>query len=119
MTAAAGWLVTARRAADPVLPLRLFRTRSIAIPTAVSVLVGFALFGTISYLPAFLQVARGASATQAGLVVTALMAGVLITTTASGRNRKLIRSCDSKPAIDALTSSGSAPSYRACPRRSG
>jgi EmrB/QacA subfamily drug resistance transporter len=83
--AAAGWLVTTRRAADPVLPLRLFRTRSIAIPTAVSVLIGFALFGTISYLPAFLQVARGVSATQAGLVVTALMAGVLVTTTASGR----------------------------------
>ncbi|MHA6617089.1 MFS transporter [Pseudonocardia sp. DLS-67] len=83
--AAAGWLATASRAADPVLPLRLFRTRSIAIPTAVSVLIGFALFGTVSYLPAYLQVAGGASATQAGLVVTALMAGVLVTTTASGR----------------------------------
>jgi EmrB/QacA subfamily drug resistance transporter len=83
--AGAGWVVTARRAADPVLPLRLFRTRSIAIPTAVSLIIGFALFGTISYLPAFLQVARGASATQAGLVVTALMAGVLLTTTVSGR----------------------------------
>jgi EmrB/QacA subfamily drug resistance transporter len=83
--AATGWLLTARRAADPVLPLRLFRTRSIAIPTAVSVLIGFALFGTISYLPAFLQVARGSSATQAGFVVTALMAGVLVTTTVSGR----------------------------------
>jgi MFS family permease len=83
--AALGWLLSARRAADPVLPLRLFRTRSIAIPTAVSVLIGFALFGTISYLPAFLQVARGASATQAGLVITALMAGVIVTTTLSGR----------------------------------
>jgi EmrB/QacA subfamily drug resistance transporter len=83
--AAAGWLVTARRAADPVLPLRIFRTRAVAIPTAISLIIGFALFGTISYLPAFLQVARGASATQAGLVVTALMAGVLITTTVSGR----------------------------------
>jgi EmrB/QacA subfamily drug resistance transporter len=83
--AAAGWLATTRRAADPVLPLRLFRTRSIAIPTAISLLIGFALFGTISYLPAFLQVARGVTATQAGLVVTALMAGVLVTTTVSGR----------------------------------
>ncbi len=83
--AAVGWLLSARRAPDPVLPLRLFRTRSIAIPTAVSVLVGFALFGTISYLPAYLQVARGASATQAGLVVTVLMAGVIVTTTVSGR----------------------------------
>jgi EmrB/QacA subfamily drug resistance transporter len=83
--AGAGWLISARRAADPVLPLRLFRTRPIAIATAISVVVGFALFGTISYLPAFLQVARGVSATQAGLVVTALMAGVIITTTVSGR----------------------------------
>jgi EmrB/QacA subfamily drug resistance transporter len=83
--AAAGWLVTARRAADPVLPLRLFRNRAIAIPTAISVIIGFALFGTVSYLPAFLQVARGTSATQAGLVITALMAGVLVTTTVSGR----------------------------------
>jgi EmrB/QacA subfamily drug resistance transporter len=83
--AAACWLVTARRAADPVLPLRLFRNRAVAIPMAVSLVIGFALFGTISYLPAFLQVARGASATQAGLVITALMAGVLITTTVSGR----------------------------------
>jgi EmrB/QacA subfamily drug resistance transporter len=83
--AAAGWLATTRRAADPVLPLRLFRARSIAIPTAISLLIGFALFGTISYLPAFLQVARGVTATQAGLVVTALMAGVLVTTTVSGR----------------------------------
>ena len=81
----AGWFVTARRAADPVLPLRLFRNRAIAIPMAISVIIGFALFGTVSYLPAFLQVARGASATQAGLVITALMAGVLITTTVSGR----------------------------------
>jgi EmrB/QacA subfamily drug resistance transporter len=83
--AALGWLLSARRAADPVLPLRLFRTRSIAIPTAVSVLIGFALFGTISYLPAFLQVARGASATQAGLVITALMAGVIVSATVSGQ----------------------------------
>jgi EmrB/QacA subfamily drug resistance transporter len=82
---AAGWLVTARNAADPVLPLRLFRIRTIAIATAISVLIGFALFGTISYLPTFLQVARGASATQAGLVVTALMAGVIVTSTLSGR----------------------------------
>jgi EmrB/QacA subfamily drug resistance transporter len=85
VSCAAGWLVSARRAPDPVLPLRLFRTRAIAIATAISVLIGFALFGTISYLPTFLQVARAASATQAGLVVTALMAGVIVTTTLSGR----------------------------------
>lgn len=81
----AAWLLTAARAADPVLPLRLFRDRGFAIPVAISFLIGFALFGTLTYLPAYLQLTEGASATQGGLVVTALMAGVLITTVASGR----------------------------------
>ncbi|WP_431896859.1 MFS transporter [Nonomuraea sp. bgisy101] len=85
LAGAAVWLVTARRAADPVLPLRLFRRRAFAIPVAISFLIGFALFGTLTYLPAFLQIALGAGAAQAGLVVTALMAGVLATTIASGR----------------------------------
>jgi predicted MFS family arabinose efflux permease len=79
------WAVNNRVAADPILPLRLFRDRGFAIPVSVSFLVGFALFGVITYLPTFLQVTSGLSATQAGLVLTALMAGVLIGTVGSGR----------------------------------
>jgi EmrB/QacA subfamily drug resistance transporter len=85
LAAFAGWLVTARRAADPVLPLRLFAVRSFAVPTAISFLIGLALFGTVSYLPAYLQIAMGTSATQAGLVLTCLMGGVITTMTVSGR----------------------------------
>ncbi|MDA0637296.1 MFS transporter [Nonomuraea sp. MCN248] len=83
--AVAAWLVTARRAADPILPLRLFRDRAFAVPVAISLLIGFALFGTVSYIPAYVRIAHGASATGAGLLVTALMAGVLTTTVVSGR----------------------------------
>jgi MFS family permease len=82
---AAGWLVAARHAADPILPLRLFRDPGFAIPVVISFLIGFALFGTVTYVPAFLRIALGVSATRAGLVVTALMAGVLLTTVVSGR----------------------------------
>jgi EmrB/QacA subfamily drug resistance transporter len=85
VVAAVAWLISTRFAADPILPLRLFRDRGFAIPVAISFLVGFALFGTLTYLPAYLQVARGLSASSAGLVVTALMAGVLTTTVLSGR----------------------------------
>jgi EmrB/QacA subfamily drug resistance transporter len=85
VVAAAGWLISARFAADPILPLRLFRDRGFAIPVVISFLVGFALFGTLTYLPAYLQVAQGISASRAGLVVTALMAAVLTTTVLSGR----------------------------------
>ncbi|NUR86610.1 MAG: MFS transporter [Nonomuraea sp.] len=79
------WLITARRARDPILPLRLFRDRAFAVPVAVSFLIGFALFGTITYMPAYLQIALGSTATRAGLLVTALMGGVLVTTITSGR----------------------------------
>jgi EmrB/QacA subfamily drug resistance transporter len=85
VVAAAAWLISTRFATDPILPLRLFRDRGFAIPVAISFLVGFALFGTLTYLPAYLQVALGLSASSAGLVVTALMAGVLTTTVLSGR----------------------------------
>jgi EmrB/QacA subfamily drug resistance transporter len=86
VAASAAWLLTARRAADPILPLRLFRDRSFAISTAISFLIGFALFGTVSYLPAYLQIATGSSSTRAGLVVTCLMTGVIITLIISGRS---------------------------------
>ena len=79
------WLVSARSAADPILPLRLFRDRKFAIPVSVSFLIGFALFGVITYLPTFLQVVSGLTAVRAGLVLTALMAGVLVGTVGSGR----------------------------------
>ncbi|GAA3531671.1 hypothetical protein GCM10022419_008350 [Nonomuraea rosea] len=82
---AVGWLVSARFAKDPILPLRLFKDRAFAVPVAISALIGFALFGTITYMPAYLQIALGTSATQAGLLVTALMGGVLTTTIVSGR----------------------------------
>ncbi|MEU8251110.1 MFS transporter [Nonomuraea sp. NPDC048916] len=85
LAGAVGWLVSARYAADPILPLRLFRDRAFAVPVMISLLIGFALFGTITYMPAYLQIALRSTATQAGLLVTALMAGVLITTVVSGR----------------------------------
>jgi EmrB/QacA subfamily drug resistance transporter len=85
LAATAIWLRTARRAVDPILPLRLFADRSFAVPTAVSFLIGFALFGTVSYLPAYLQIATGASSTLAGTAVTCLMAGVITTMIISGQ----------------------------------
>jgi EmrB/QacA subfamily drug resistance transporter len=85
LAATAIWLRTARRAVDPILPLRLFADRSFAVPTAISFLIGFALFGTVSYLPAYLQIATGASSTLAGTVVTCLMAGVITTMIVSGQ----------------------------------
>lgn len=83
--AAVGWIVTSVRAADPVIPLRLFRDVAFSVPVAVSFLIGVALFGTISFLPAVVQLGFGVSPVVAASTVTIAMGGVIVTMTASGR----------------------------------
>ncbi|WP_157001868.1 MFS transporter [Agromyces laixinhei] len=83
--AAVCWVVTAVRAADPVIPLRLFRDAAFSVPVGVSFLIGVALFGTISFLPAVVQLGFGVSPVVAASTVTIAMGGVIVTMTASGR----------------------------------
>jgi EmrB/QacA subfamily drug resistance transporter len=72
------------RAAEPILPLELFRNHTFAVTSAVGFIVGFALFGAVTFLPLYLQIVRGLSPTESGLQITPLMAGVLVTSIASG-----------------------------------
>ena len=74
-----------RKAAEPVLPLRLFRQRTFVITSAVGLIVGFALFGSVTYFPLFLQVVKGASPTASGLQMLPMMAGMLVTSIGSGQ----------------------------------
>jgi EmrB/QacA subfamily drug resistance transporter len=81
----AAFLLVERRAAEPVLPLRLLSNRVFALSGAVGFVVGFSLFGAVTYLPLFLQVVKGASPTGSGLQLLPLMGGLLITSIASGQ----------------------------------
>jgi len=72
------------RAAEPILPLALFRNRTFAVASAIGFVVGLALFGSITYLPLYLQVVKGQSPTHSGLQLTPLMAGLLVTSILSG-----------------------------------
>ena len=74
-----------RRAAEPILPLALFRVRTFSVAGAISFIVGVALFGSVTYLPLYLQIVKGFSAVESGLLLTPMMAGVLITSIASGQ----------------------------------
>jgi MFS family permease len=74
--AAAMFIVLAwveRRAADPVLPLTLFRDRMFAVACAHGILAGWAMFGSASYIPLFVQAVLGTSATEAGATLTPLL----------------------------------------------
>jgi EmrB/QacA subfamily drug resistance transporter len=82
---AAVFVVVERRAAEPALPLRLFRLRSFSIASGVSLLVGVAMYGAITYLPTLLQVANGASASDSGLLLVPLMLGLLGASTLAGQ----------------------------------
>ena len=74
-----------RRAAEPVLPLSLFRNSVFVTTSLVGLIVGFALFGSVTYLPLFLQVVNGASPTASGLQLLPVMGGLLIASIGSGQ----------------------------------
>ena len=72
------------RAAEPILPMRLFRSKVFADCCALSFVVGFTMLGAMTFLPTFFQYVEGASATESGLRMLPLVVGLLITATASG-----------------------------------
>ena len=80
-----GWWLAERRAAEPVLPLRLFRNSVFSVSAAISFAAGFAMFGSISYLPLFLQVVHGVSPTLSGVYLLPMVGGLLITSIGSGQ----------------------------------
>ncbi|HEX5581640.1 MAG TPA: MFS transporter [Gemmatimonadaceae bacterium] len=85
VVALALFIAAERRAPEPVLPLRLFANRAFTVASVVGLVVGFALFGSVTYLPLYLQVVQGASPTASGLQMLPLMAGNLLTSIGSGQ----------------------------------
>jgi EmrB/QacA subfamily drug resistance transporter len=81
----AAFVLAEKRAAEPILPLELFRNRVFAVTSAVGFIVGLALFGAITYLPLYLQDVKGHSPTTSGLLITPMMAGVLVSSIGSGQ----------------------------------
>ncbi|WNI15338.1 MFS transporter [Actinacidiphila sp. ITFR-21] len=74
-----------RRAEEPVLPPRLFRVRTFVLCAAMSFVIGFAMFGALTYLPTFLQVVHGYSPTLSGVHIIPMVVGLLISSTVSGQ----------------------------------
>lgn len=79
------WWLTARRAEEPVLPLSLFGNRIIVVGMAISFCVGFAMMGSMAFLPLFLQIVHGMSPTASGLHLLPMVVGLFTTSIGSGR----------------------------------
>ena len=80
-----GFVLRERVAPEPILPLELFRLQIFSITNFISFVSGIAMFGALAFLPQYLQLVHGVSATESGLLLLPLMVGLLITSISSGR----------------------------------
>lgn len=72
------------RAKDPIIPLELFRSKNFTIPTLLGIVAALGMFACISYMPTYLQMVYGLSATQSGYGILPMVAGIMVTSLASG-----------------------------------
>jgi len=79
------FIVVERKAPEPVLPPHLFRQQTFVITSTVGLIVGFALFGSVTYFPLYLQIVKGVSPTASGMEMVPMMGGMLVTSIASGQ----------------------------------
>ena len=73
------------RASEPILPLSLFRNRSITVSLIATFLAGFGFFGAIIFVPRWFQVVLGSSATESGYQILPLLAGLIVSSVVSGQ----------------------------------
>ncbi|HDR9177353.1 TPA: MFS transporter [Burkholderia vietnamiensis] len=80
-----GFVYEERLAAEPIMPLELFRQRTFMLMSLIGFVVGIALFGSVTFIPLYLQVVKGSTPSQAGLQLLPMMGGMLTMSVASGR----------------------------------
>ena len=80
-----GFVAVERRAAEPVMPLHLFANRVFTSTSVIGLVVGFAMFGALAYLPQYMQIVRGTSPTLSGLKLLPMMVGLLLTSIGTGQ----------------------------------
>jgi predicted MFS family arabinose efflux permease len=85
LVATAAFLAVEARAAEPILPLHVFRNRNFSLATGMSFLLGLAMFGALTFLPLYQQTVQHLSATGSGLMLIPMMLGSTVTTLIAGQ----------------------------------
>jgi EmrB/QacA subfamily drug resistance transporter len=85
VAALAGFVLVETRAAEPMLPLHVFRNRNFSLAMVMTFFTGLAMFGAMTFLPLFQQTVQGESPTVSGLMLTPMMLGVTVTSMLSGQ----------------------------------
>jgi EmrB/QacA subfamily drug resistance transporter len=81
----AGFVLRESMAPEPILPLELFRMQIFTVSNIISFISGVAMFGALAFLPQYLQLVHGVSATESGLLLLPLLVGLLVMSIGSGR----------------------------------
>lgn len=79
------FIVAERRAAEPILPLELFRVNNFVVSNTVGLITGVAMFGTITFLPMFMQVVKGLSPAMSGMFIFPMMLGMISASATAGQ----------------------------------
>ena len=78
------FVIVELRAQDPLVPMSLFRNRTFTLAVIASIATGIAMFGASVFLGQYMQLARGATPTQAGLMTIPMIAGLLLSSIGVG-----------------------------------
>ena len=84
LAAAVVFVLVERRAAEPIIPMLLFKNRNFVVCTVTGMFIMLGMMGTVSYLPTYFQIVDGLAPEQAGLMTFPMMAGVLLTAVGTG-----------------------------------
>jgi len=79
------FVLAERHAVEPIIPMHLFRKRNFVLTTVAALVIAIAMFGAIGYMPTYLQMTTGGSATKSGLMLLPMVGGLLVTSIASGQ----------------------------------
>lgn len=83
--AVVGFIHEEKHAAEPIMPLELFRHRTFVLSSLIGFIVGVSLFGSVTFVPLYLQVVKGSTPSVAGMQMSPMMGGLFVMSIATGR----------------------------------
>ncbi|MEU5516347.1 MDR family MFS transporter [Streptomyces griseoaurantiacus] len=85
VAALVGFLFWQTKAAEPIMPLHIFRNRNFSLMSIIGFITGFVMFGAVLFLPLYQQAVQGASATNSGLLLLPMLGAMLVVSMVAGR----------------------------------
>jgi EmrB/QacA subfamily drug resistance transporter len=85
LVASAGFIYEELHASEPIIPLHLFKERTFLLCCLIGLIIGMSLFGSMTFLPLYLQVVKNSTPSEAGMQLLPMMCGITISSITSGR----------------------------------